>query len=103
MSKRRHGARMDPLIGDRQDLLGDASCSNLESAAAGSAHAERIPAAGGLELVVFLEKYCEHLVGIRRILRPPRGCHDAIGLGAIRDDGRIAGEGYALAFVDDRS
>jgi hypothetical protein len=59
---RHHGARMNALIGLRQDLLTPTGRLELEPGAASAAHAERVPADEPLERVVFLQEHHQHLV-----------------------------------------
>ena len=82
---RHHGPGMNLVVAHRQDLLAGGGGDELETGAAGAAHAERVPAELPFERIVLLQENDENLVGARRLGRTPRRGHDSVGGFAVRD------------------
>ena len=102
MRGRDHALGVDGLVGRGHDLGRIAGGVEVEAAAAGAAHAERVPREGGLERVVAGEQHHEHLVRRRGVGRAAGGGDDGVGLGAVGDHGRVALQAEAGAVALDR-
>ncbi len=90
MRDRRHGLRMNLVVGLRKNLFGGAFELQFETGAASSAHAERLPCETGLQRVIVLGNGQQHLVGAGGVIGAAGDGDDAVGLRAIGNHRGVA-------------
>ena len=102
MSDGRHGLRVNLVIAFRKDLFGRTLRLQLETRAAGSAHAERFPFETAFQRVVIPGKGHQHLIGSGGIVGAAGDGDDAVGLRAIGNHGGVAHQRYVGSVSLDR-